>query len=151
MRNKIWILSLIFSLIGFILIEKVFTMSPNVISGNGNVAILLIPLLSPIFILSIILTYKKVREIFGSVKNKKFTFIFLMISAIFSVLLIYLIIHYTNDLISALGGTPDNPQSKIYRFGWWNQYTNSLFFNVYTYLLIHLLSGMIGVFTIFKK
>ncbi|WP_338751202.1 hypothetical protein [Bacillus sp. FJAT-52991] len=126
-------------------------MSPNVISGNGNVAILVIPLLSPIFILSIILTYKRIREIFSSVENKKFTSIFLTVSVLLSVLLIYLIIHYTNDLISALGGTPANPESKIYRFGWFNQYTNSLFFNVYTYLFIHLLSSIMVIFTISKK
>ncbi|WP_246147067.1 hypothetical protein [Bacillus massilioanorexius] len=73
---------------------------------------------------------------------------FLSISFICCVLLIFPIVSYTSELIIALGGTPSNPDSRIYRFGWFNQYTNSIYFNVYTFLLTHIIVAIIGFLSI---
>ena len=70
-------------------------------------------------------------------KTGKMIVAILVLSLTICALLILLISNYTNGLIIALGGTPSDPESRIYRFGWFNQYTNSLFFNVYTFFLTH--------------
>ncbi len=57
-----WFVSLLFSFVGFYLIENTFTIKPDVISGNGNLGIVMIILFSPIFIVSYFLTFKLVRE-----------------------------------------------------------------------------------------
>ncbi|MFC5467373.1 hypothetical protein ACFPPD_01500 [Cohnella suwonensis] len=50
----------------------------------------------------------------------------------------------SHSLLRRLGGGPGDPDSVIYRFGWLNQYTNTLFFNVYTYLAGLSLAALIG-------
>jgi hypothetical protein len=139
------------SFFGFYLIENIFTIKPDVISGNGNLGILIIVLFSPIFIASYFFTFKVVRENLINVKNRNLSVAILFLSLISCTLLIYQIINYTNELIIALGGTPTNPNSRIYRFGWFNQYTNSIYFNVYTFLLTHILAIIIGVLSTIRK
>jgi hypothetical protein len=108
-------------------------------------------LFSPIFIASYFFTFKVVRENLINVKNRNLSVAILFLSLISCTLLIYQIINYTNELIIALGGTPTNPNSRIYRFGWFNQYTNSIYFNVYTFLLTHILAIIIGVLSTIRK
>jgi hypothetical protein len=150
-RYVFWFISLLLSFFGFYLIENIFTIKPDVISGNGNLGILIIVLFSPIFIASYFFTFKVVRENLINVKNRNLSVAILFLSLISCTLLIYQIINYTNELIIALGGTPTNPNSRIYRFGWFNQYTNSIYFNVYTFLLTHILAIIIGVLSTIRK
>ncbi|MDM5225326.1 hypothetical protein QUF73_03810 [Cytobacillus sp. NJ13] len=144
-----WILSFLFSFSGFYLIEHLFTVDPNVISGNGNLGILIIFLFTPVFISSWIFTYKLAKAKF--VKNNKMTIGILLFSLACCVLLIIAIHDYTRELIIALGGTPDNPESRIYRFGLFNQYTNSLYFNVYTFFLTHIITVILGILSAMRK
>jgi hypothetical protein len=150
-RYVFWFISLLLSFFGFYLIENIFTIKPDVISGNGNLGILIIVLFSPIFIASYFFTFKVVRENLINVKKRNLSVAILFLSLISCTLLIYQIINYTNELIIALGGTPTNPNSRIYRFGWFNQYTNSIYFNVYTFLLTHILAIIIGVLSTIRK
>jgi dipeptide/tripeptide permease len=103
--------------VGFYLIENTFTIKPDVISGNGNLGIVMIILFSPIFIVSYFLTFKLVREKSSNVKNRKISIGILLFSLVFCALLILAMINYATDLVTSLGGTPTNPESKIYRFG----------------------------------
>lgn len=137
--------SLLLSLLGFMIIEHAFTINPHTISGNGNLGIVVIFLFSPVFLASYTLTFKRVREKLITLNNRKINTRILTLSLILCAILIAAIINFTNDLITALGGDPTNPDSRIYRFGWFNQYTNSLFFNVYTFLISHIFAVMLGV------
>jgi ABC-type Fe3+ transport system permease subunit len=146
-----WFISILLSFLGFYVIENTFTIKPNVISGNGNLGILIIMLLSPIFILSYYLTYKLGREVSYNATTRKLRVFILSLAFICCSLLIFPIVNYTNELIIALGGTPSNHESRIYRFGWFNQYTNSMYFNVYTFLLTHTLAVIIGILSAIRK
>jgi hypothetical protein len=137
-----WILSFLFSFFGFYLIEHLFTVNPHVTSGNGNLGILVIFLFTPVFISSWVYTFKLVKT--KMVKDGKITVGILLFSLAGCVLLMIEMNDYTSELITALGGTPDNPDSRIYRFGWFNQYTNSLYFNVYTFFLSHIVTVILG-------
>lgn len=138
----IFFVSIFLSFLGFYLVEKVFTISPDVWSGNGNLGILIMMLFSPVFVISYVFTYKLTREISTNIKVRIVILIFCVISC---ALLIFPIINYIDELIIALDGTPAEPESKIYRFGWFNQYTNGIYFNVYTFFLSHLLAIIIGI------
>jgi hypothetical protein len=140
-----WLVSFILSFIGFYLIENIFTIKPNVISGNGNVGILIILLFTPIFIASYYFTFRMVGKklITANKSNVRMVTMVLLLSS--CILLIFPIINYFNELVIALGGNPNNPNSRIYRFGWFNQYTNSIYFNFYTFLITHILAAFISV------
>jgi hypothetical protein len=147
---KFWVVSFVLSYLGFYLIENIFTIRPDVTSGNGNLGILVIIGLMPIFILSYFLTYKQSREVSNTFKNRKMKVVILSLLVLCCALLIFLIVNYTDELVIALGGTPSNPDSRIYRFGWFNQYTNSLFFNAYTFLLTHIVAVVLGIILSFR-
>lgn len=59
-------------------------------------------------------------------------------------MLVNALIDFKDQLVFALGGDPTVPDSRIYRFGWFNQYTNSLYFNMYTFILSHIIALTIG-------
>ncbi|MGE7601394.1 hypothetical protein ACQKL5_02700 [Peribacillus sp. NPDC097675] len=143
-------ISILLSFLGFYLIENMFTINPDVWSGNGNFGILIMLLFSPIFILSYFLTYKMSREISYNKLKRKISVVILTLALISCTLLILPIVNYTSELIIALGGTPSDPDSKIYRFGWFNQYTNSIYFNVYTFLLTHIIAVIIGILSVIR-
>ena len=147
---KFWVLSFVLSYLGFYLIENIFTIRPDVTPGNGNLGILVIIGLMPIFILSYFLTYKLSREVSITFNNRKMKVVILSLLVLFCALLLFLIVNYNDELVIALGGTPSNPDSRIYRFGWFNQYTNSLFFNAYTFLLTHIAAVVLGIVLSFR-
>lgn len=151
--KKIYIfcfISILLTFLGFYLIENMFTINPDVWSGNGNLGILIMIIFSPIFILSYFFTYKISREIAYYKMRRKIRVVILTLALISCTLLILPIVNYTSELIIALGGTPSAPDSKIYRFGWFNQYTNSIYFNVYTFLLTHIIAVIIGILSVIK-
>ncbi|WP_188208091.1 hypothetical protein [Alkalibacillus aidingensis] len=152
--KKIYIfgfISILLTFLGFYLIENMFTINPDVWSGNGNLGILIMMLFSPIFILSYFLTYKISREISYNIMKRKIRVVILTLALISCALLILPIVNYARELVIALGGTPSNPNSKIFRFGWFNQYTNSIYFNVYTFLLTHIIAVIIGILSVIKN
>lgn len=150
-RYIFWFISILLSFLGFFLIENTFTIKPEVISGNGNFGILILMLLSPFFISSYFLTYKLAREISFNTMTRIIRVVILSLSLICCALLIFPIFNYASELIIALGGTPSNPDSRIYRFGWFNQYTNSIYFNFYTFLLTHIIAVIIGIQSVIRK
>ncbi|UOQ86303.1 hypothetical protein [Gracilibacillus salinarum] len=112
---------------------KLFTIEPEVISGNGNLGIIFVftgILLLVLFILELIKFMKEKRWI-G--KNKRLLFaiaiVVIMISSYFEYL-------FVMDLVGQLGGPPDAENSRIYRYSWLNQYTNTIYLNVYTYCMV---------------
>ncbi|MCJ1909009.1 hypothetical protein [Planococcus ruber] len=151
MKDIIGVIFVLLSFLGFYLIENVFTIEPQVTSGNGNLGMLIILLLSPIFFVSYFYTFKKTREVFYKVQKKIIKALILSLLLLLIVVLVFLNIEYTNELIIALGGTPSDPDSRIFRFGWFNQYTNSIYFNLYTFLLTHILAVIIGILSAIRN
>lgn len=141
---------ILLSYLGFYIINNFFTIEPDVISGNGNPGLIIIILFSPIFVIGYLLTYQLSREISFNLLNKFQKLLILFFLFFSSILLIITIIYCANDLIISLGGPPNDPNSRIYRFGWFNQYTNSIYFNFYTFLLTHIIAAMIGILSTFK-
>lgn len=139
------------SFIGFMLIENVFTIHPDTISGNGNLGIVIMLVFAPIFIISFILTVRRIAELFLNIKNKKGNIAVLTMVFVLVGILIYFELMYKNNLIEALGGGPGKENSRIYRFGWFNQYTNGLFFNTYTFMLTYLFAFLVGVIMSYRK
>lgn len=123
-------------LFALFLIDSV-TVRPDVISGNGNVALLI--MFPALFLfLAFYLQWATVCfRWFGKrkrshVKGCLFLLALLILAGLWAEW------QFASHLISALGGGPDVPQSRIYRFGWFNQYTNTLFFNVATFGVVGL-------------
>jgi hypothetical protein len=144
MRYVIWGILLVASFAGFIVVEKVFTIPPGVVSGNGNLGLLVIFVLSPFFIANYFVTAKITKRMLAGRSSRKLNVLILILCSVSCLFLLFAITDYANELIAALGGSPANENSQIYRFGWFNQYTNSLFFNVYTFLLTHVFSVIVG-------
>lgn len=48
------------------------------------------------------------------------------------------------DLKTQLGGFADDPGSVIYRFGWLNQYTNTVFYNIYVLFVGMFISSFVS-------
>ena len=140
--SKKMIVAALLSIVGFVLIGW-FTASPDVTSGNGNPAILFIPVAIVPYIVLLVEFARHVQK-----QNRK-RIVWL------PVLLFGLIVAggceflLVSGLIYELGGGPDVMTSRIYRFGWFNQYTNTFYFNVFTYLSGLILTGMVG--TLFPK
>lgn len=145
-----WII-FILSFIGFLIIENLFTIKPHVTSGNGNLGLLVIIIFSPIFIANYILVFRLVKSSFSNKLTRKSMLIILCISFVILLVLGLLIFNYIKELIIALGGPPTNPESRIYRFGWFNQYTNSMYFNIYTFLFTNILVFNIGILASYIK
>lgn len=127
----ILVLYLVISIIGFYLVS-LFTISPNVTSGNGNLALLFIPIALAFYITLVATIVKESNRLIV-----KLSMPFIVILVFVSCILLYLIIQeeieFIYELYAALGGYSNNPNSKIYRYGLLNQYTNTIFFNFFTY------------------
>jgi len=142
---------LLFSFFGFYLLESYFTIPPDVISGNGNPGMFIVIAFLPFFIVGYVLSYLVAKNDLAPYLNISTRLILSMLLFISCLFLLNAIIKDAKELFFALGGTPENPESKIYRFGWFNQYTNSVFFNMYTFLLTHKLTIIFGLFTSYLK
>ncbi|WNB91045.1 hypothetical protein [Bacillus sp. NEB1478] len=127
---KEFIAYLVLSLL-FIYLVDLFTQKPGRIGGNGNLGI--IPLsLSLIFIVLFGISIIKQLKRFELTSKKWIMLLAFSLSIL--ILTIVMEFHFFNDLIKELGGPPTVEGSDIYRFGWLNQGTNTLYVNMYTFL-----------------
>ncbi|MDQ0350210.1 putative membrane protein [Alkalibacillus filiformis] len=138
-----WISALVISGIGFYFVN-IMTVSPDVISGNGNLGLLVGILFLPVWVMGLYWSYQVAINLSQN-QHKVYLFVLIVVLLISGSLLVIPLINNANELIDRLGGPPSEPGSVIYRFGWLNQYTNSMFFNLYTFLIIHILTVVIGV------
>ncbi|MFC0472406.1 hypothetical protein ACFFHM_18435 [Halalkalibacter kiskunsagensis] len=122
---------LITSIIGFFLID-LFTINPLNMSGNGNVGIIpmifALPSYAAFTIFISTFSYKILQYFTKKWALLALLFIFILFVSIANELLVF-----TNALITHLGGGPNEPNSLIYQYGWFNQYTNTLYFNWFTF------------------
>ena len=137
---RIWLrlfLTLIFMVISIVslYIIKLGTANPGSGSGNGNPMIIIETISFPIFVLSFVFLYKFIQGVYMSRVIS-----IISIFASFIAILILAIQHYLYivNRLNLLGGGPDEPESWIYRYGWFNQYTNTFYFHVHVYAVIAL-------------
>lgn len=126
-------------------LTELFTKEPHVTSGNGNPGLFIIMLAAFSFLffgmeLWKVLTNKSISKR-GLLSMSIGSFCILSMSA-------FLEITYVLDLIKQLGGPPSNVNSKIYRFSWINQYTNTFYVNAYTLLIF--ISSILLIYSIQK-
>lgn len=115
-----------------IVMVKEFTFGPDVFSGNGNPVILLFPFVILSFSLFGFEWFVRLREAQFLPKTWANLLIGALVLLIASIILEII---FVKDLVQQLGGAPTNADSRIYRYPWLNQYTNTLFVNVYTFLI----------------
>ncbi|WP_342554435.1 hypothetical protein [Paenibacillus sp. FSL R7-0652] len=102
------------------------------VSGNGNLGILaLVPALITFLILCYWTAYLTKwwmcdqREYWGRWGNA----VICTAALALCVLSVFWEIHFFEDLRVQLNGYTHDPESAVYRFGWLNQYTNTLYYN----------------------
>ncbi|MBM7602976.1 hypothetical protein JOC75_000946 [Metabacillus crassostreae] len=117
----------------FIYLVDIFTINPNVYSGNGNLGLLFLFPALIIFIFFAHSFWVTLGNLHLSSKSWKVIFL----GSLF-LLLLFCFLEYTFvlQLIDTLGGTPKIETSKIYRYPWVNQYTNTFFVNYFTFIMM---------------
>lgn len=139
-----WLISLGISLIGFLVIEHFFTIQPEKVSGSGNLGAVGITLILPFLLLSLLTTCRYFLVLFQNTIGQINKIITVISGFILIGIFIYFSIDYKNDVINSLNGPTWDPESEIYGLPTLNQYTNHIFFNFYTFALVHTISGTIG-------
>lgn len=120
-----------------------FRVNPHTISGNGNLALVVIIPLLPLLITFYLLIGIISHKIFTRLKTT-ILLLYLSVCAVILWIGTALEIEYVQELLKQLGGRPEVPESRIYRFPWLNQYTNTIYFNAFTFSLSLVLSSLVG-------
>jgi hypothetical protein len=112
-----------------VFLVDLFTVNPHVISGNGNIGLLFV---LPAVVVYFLLARSMWREL--GKRKFKLDISMVIIFGTLSLLLLFCYLEYifAFDLVTKLGGTPAAVSSRIYRYPWINQYTNTMFVNFYT-------------------
>ncbi|WP_141434414.1 hypothetical protein [Bacillus sp. 03113] len=143
--SKRVVLWLLMSIV-FLYLVALFTTSPEVTSGNGNLGLVFV---FPAVIIFLLFA-KSIWRSLGILKLQPGTWKIVSLGSLFILLFCcFLEYQYTLNLIDQLGGTPAQESSRIYRYPWLNQYTNTLFINGYTFLILN--SGVVFLYSILKK
>jgi hypothetical protein len=131
MLSRQLIIYFLLCLIAIVMVKE-FSLRPESFSGNGNPVILLFPFVLLTFSLfgyELVLKLKEVPLKKAAWRNVAIGSLLFVFAASISEFV------YLNELIQELGGPPTKRESRIYQFSWFNQYTNTIFVNVYTFLL----------------
>ncbi|MGE7666131.1 nucleoside-diphosphate sugar epimerase [Ureibacillus composti] len=134
-----WLISLGITLIGFLIIQQSFTIQPEGVSANGNLGLVGIVIVTPFLLLSIFTTFRFFLVRFKEGKDKVMEIIAIFGGLFMIAVLFYLVIDYKNTVITSL-----EPNIKIDKSSQLNEFTYDIFFNFYTYALVHTVSGVIG-------
>ncbi|WP_152393591.1 hypothetical protein [Paenibacillus guangzhouensis] len=123
-----------------------FRMNPSGhLSGNGNPALLFIFIFVPLYLIMLgiiaILSGTLFRDQFRQGSYHAGMFLFLMAMIAIGIFLERL---YASLIFGSLRGWPNSPYSMIQGWGVLNQYTNTAFFNIITYILGWVGSIMLG-------
>ena len=149
--NLIILLSaLVLAIILFFLID-LFTLKyrgeGHGISGNGNLGLLFVYPAVPVYLFMLVFVYKVGGSYY---RNRKDITIWLVILLLLLGICFYGEYLLAQSLIQHLRGGPNTPGSVIFQWTWLNQYTNTMFFNVFTFaigvLLTLLLSSCVELF-----
>lgn len=141
-----WLISIVISLFGVLLIEHFFTMEPDGVANGGNLGALGLALIAPFVVLSLFTTFRYFTEMARSATDTFLRSIYLGFGFALLIFVVYYATGYKDDVYAALGGDTKAPGSLIYGFPLLNEYTNRVFINFYTFAAIHLVSALAGAF-----
>lgn len=130
----------------FIYLVDLFTVGPNVTSGNGNLGlVIVVPAIVVIFLFA-----RSLWGVLGKLELSSSTWMKIGIGAlVLWAAFCFLEYTFTINLINDLGGSPKVESSRIYRYPWLNQYTNTIFVNYY--ILGIIVTGVVILKFVFKK
>jgi len=134
-----WLISLGITLIGFLIIQQFFTIQPEGVSANGNLGLVGIVIVTPFLLLSLYTTYRFFLVRIKEGKDKVMKIISIFVGFFMIAVLFYLVIDYKNTVVTSL-----ESNINIDEFPQLNEFTFDIFFNFYTYALVHTVSGVIG-------
>ncbi|TJY43880.1 hypothetical protein E5161_00250 [Cohnella pontilimi] len=147
----LWLVLLAFVSICLLALIDLFTYRARPgghLSGNGNPAAL--------FMIPFFLVYIAFVAVLGTSSNivfrrgffqRKFAAEWVCILIIIGISLCGLEKLYITEILATLGGGPSNPQSMIYGWSRFNQYTNNIFINYITFALGVLIAILTGYAT----
>ena len=139
MQKLSWLISLGITLIGFLSIQQFFTIQPEGVSANGNLGLVGIVIVTPFLLLSLYTTYRFFLVRIKEGKDKVMKIISIFVGFFMIAVLFYLVIDYKNTVVTSL-----ESNINIDEFPQLNEFTFDIFFNFYTYALVHTVSGVIG-------
>lgn len=133
-----WLISLGISLLGFLIIGQLFTMQPQE-GDSGNFGFIGIVFVMPFLILSLFTTFRYFFTLSRNTNN----YLLRVVSIVGGVLLIGIFTYYSIDfqqtIHTTLGDVIADPNLPFL-----NEYTHKIFFNFYTFALIHTVFGVLG-------
>lgn len=135
MKSRRWRLAVSFVLsLCFIYLTDLFTQAPGRVSGNGNLGLIPFAFAICSFTAYSIVAWGELIALkpFSNKVWKLFTAVFVLLLGS-----TWLEISFITEMINRLGGPPSEPDSEIYRFGWLNQGTNTLFINLFTFTMLN--------------
>ncbi|SFT09526.1 hypothetical protein [Paenibacillus sp. BC26] len=117
-------------------------------SGNGNPGLIAVALAAsvyiPLLLLTVTLTYTWFRQ-----RKAAIRWLIVLCSCCIVSASIYGEIRFINQQLNILGDW-DDPESKLYRFSFLNQYTNTFFLNGYTFVGGLAFAVLVGVLFSFR-
>ncbi|OPA75307.1 hypothetical protein BVG16_22185 [Paenibacillus selenitireducens] len=115
------------------------------LSGNGNPALLFVFLFLPLYILFLTCIAAIAQwYIHLEIKQGTYHWGILTFMIVITLLIIGCEMLYFRQIFYSLGGFPNSAYSAIYRWSTFNQYTNTAYINVFTYILGVLAALFIG-------
>lgn len=115
------------------------------LSGNGNPALLFVFIFLPVYVLFLIGNVVIAQWYFNlEIRQAKYHLGLLIFMIVLMLFCIGCKTLYYREIFYTLGGFSDSAQSAIYRWSNLNQYTNTAYFNVFTYTIGLLASLVIG-------
>ncbi|MFT8320490.1 MAG: hypothetical protein ABF649_06250 [Bacillus sp. (in: firmicutes)] len=122
------------------------TPSPEVTSDNGNLGIFFVIFAANTFVQLSNCLWKILSRLNWKLHIWKIVSLGSLAIFLIGCFLQY---RYAVNLIDQLGGPVGKETSRIYGLSWVNQYTNTLFLNIYTFFILN--SMVVFLFTIIKK
>lgn len=142
-----WLISLGISLLGFLIIGNFFTIQPEESVRHGSFGFIGIIFILPFLFLSMFITFRYILTLTRSATDRVMKSFSIIGGFLFVCVLVYFSLEYKNDILATLDGA--NGES-IFNLPKLNEYTYTVYFNFYTFALIHavvgIISAMVGLF-----
>lgn len=144
LRKLSWLISLAISLIGFLFIGALYTTKPDAAATSGNFGFVGLIFLTPFILLSLFTTYRYFLTITSESTDWIFKLFGMIGGMLLTGILIYLFNDFKKDTLIALGEPYANRYDHLWNIPKLNEHTYSLYFNFYTYMIIHSTAGLLG-------
>ena len=131
-----WLISLGISLLGTLIVGNLYIQSDDNAKSFGFIGMVL---LIPFLLLSLFITFRFFLVASRNANDRLMKLFSLVGGVVLIGILIYFTIDFKNDVLSNIGVSTTNTSMPML-----NQQTYSIYFNFYTFALIHSISGFVG-------